>query len=40
MKVQRESKGVRFVWDSLRVQLTLGVLLLQAVCILAIATMA
>ncbi|MCK6393799.1 response regulator [Zoogloea sp.] len=31
---------MHLVWDSLRVQLTLGVLLLQAICILVIASMA
>ncbi|NML25645.1 PAS domain-containing protein [Zoogloea dura] len=36
----RKPKGAHFIWDSLRFQLTLGVLLLQAICILAIAAMA
>ena len=40
MVVEKESKGMQFVWDSLRVQLTLGVLILQAVCIFAISMIA
>jgi len=36
----RQPTGVSFLWDSLRFQLTVGVLILQAICILALAAMA
>ncbi len=40
MVEEKESKGMQFIWDSLRVQLTFGVLILQAVCIFSIALIA
>ena len=40
MQEPRQPRGVSFLWDSLRFQLTVGVLVLQAIGILAIAMMA